>query len=342
MSAPRRLGAVLFAALLGASAQAETATGVALDKHFKAPEKAATMVTASADAGTVLKGMQRVAISSFQVEFVTKGAAGASSYEIGRAGSANTHLQITLVGVDKADFQAITEKLYADFVRDLRDMRVEVVPTERVVAAPAYQRLAASGSASPVDTRTRNTWSTVFSPQGLAVYGTGSTSTAFPMFGALAQFGNLGTALTGNFDLQKELDAALLQVRMVVHFVDMQSSGLNKMFGNNAVASVGWQFGPSVAATTSTLTVHRPNGTATLTLRAPLLVDGAAFKEVRDTTSIAGNIGLAVLSAAIGKGGSATAVEKEAVADPAAYRTLVGDGVGAVREMFMQRLRDAS
>ncbi|MEO7057341.1 MAG: hypothetical protein ABI281_01440, partial [Caldimonas sp.] len=312
----RQLAAALVASALGASAYAETATGVALDKDFNASEKAAVMVTTSAGAAPVLKGLQRAAITSFQVEFVTKGAAGASSYEIGRSGSASTNLQITMVGLDKADFQAITDKLYDGFVSDLQQMQIEVVPVERVLAAPAYQRLAATGSASPVDTRTRDTWSTVYAPQGLAVYGTGSTSTAIPVFGAFAQFANIGTALTGTFDLQKELDAALLEVRMVVHFVDMQSSGINKMFGNNAVASVNWKFGPSVAATSTKMTVHRPTGTASMTLRAPLLVDGAAFKEVRDTTSIAANVGLAFLSAAIGKGGSATAVEKEAVADP--------------------------
>ena len=76
-----------------------------------------------------------------------------------------------------------------------------------------------------------------------------------------------------------------------------------------------------------------------MALNAPLLIDGAAFKELKDTTSVAANIGLALLSAAIGKGGSASAVEKEAVADPQQYRTLVGNGLGTVREMFMQTLQ---
>ena len=85
--------------------------------------------------------------------------------------------------------------------------------------------------------------------------------------------------------------------------------------------------------------VQRPTTNATMTLQAPLLIDGAAFSEVKDTSSVAANVGLAVLALAIGGGGSASAVEKEAVADPAQYRALVSAGVGTVREMFMTRLR---
>jgi hypothetical protein len=51
------------------------------------------------------------------------------------------------------------------------------------------------------------------------------------------------------------------------------------------------------------------------------------------------NIGLALLSAAISKGSSASAVEKAAVADPTPCREVAGAGVGTVQAMFIDRLR---
>jgi hypothetical protein len=98
---------------------------------------------------------------------------------------------------------------------------------------------------------------------------------------------------------------------------------------------------PSIAAGTSYMTVTSPTTSSTATLQTPLTVDGSVFKEIKDTSSIAANVGLALLSAAIGKGGSSSAVEKEAVADPEKYRATVGAGLGTVRSMFMARLRVA-
>ncbi len=314
-------------------------TGVALDASFKAADRASTMLKVVDSTATGLKGVQRAAIGSFQVEFVTKGAAGASSYEVGRSGSASTNLVITVVGVGAPDYQAITEKLHADFVRDLKAMGIEVLPVDQVLAAAAYKKMAASGKPSPTDTRTSNTWSSVYAPAGMAVYGVGSSSNAVAIFAGVSAFSDVTSTLYGNIDLMKELDAALVTVRMVVNFVNLKSSDSSWFGRSSGTATVRSEVGPSVAATSSFMSIQRPTSTATMTLSAPLLVDDSAFTEVKDTSSIAANIGLALLSAAIGKGGSATAIDKEAVADPAKYRAAVGDGVGAVREMFMERVR---
>ena len=333
-----RIVALTFS-LSALPALAEKAEGVALDGTFKVAERAKTMLKVTNADAPGLKTIQRAAISSFQVEFVTKGAAGASSYEIGKSGSASTNLQITLVGLGQPDFQAITDQLYTEFVRDLTAMKIEVLPAERVLSSAAYKKMAASGKPSPAETRTKDTWSTVYAPQGLAVYGVGSSSSAIALLAGFSAMSDVSSTMFGNQDLAKELDAALLVVRMVVNFVDLQSSNSSFFGRSSGTATVSWKFGPSVAGQSTTMAIHHAGTQASMALNAPLLIDGAAFKELKDTTSVAANIGLALLSAAIGKGGSASAVEKEAVADPQQYRTLVGNGLGTVREMFMQTLQ---
>lgn len=329
----------LLGPLLALPCWAETVTGVPLAAGFNTAERANTMLKVIDADKTALKGIQRAAISSFQVEFVTKGAAGASSYEIGRSGRASTNMVITLVGVGAPDFQAITDQLHGEFVHDLTEMGIEVVPTETILAASAYRKMAASGKASPADTRTKDTWSTVYAPEGLAIYGVGSSSNAVSIFAGFTAFSDVSSTMFANIDLAKELDAAVVVVRVVVNFVDLKSSDSSWLGRSSGTATVKGEVAPSVAASSSTMFVQRPTTNATMTLQAPLLIDGSAFREVKDISSVAGNIGLAVLSLAIGGGSSASAVEKEAVADAAQYRALVGAGVGTLRDMFMQRLR---
>lgn len=318
---------------------AEKIPGVTLDANFKPTERAASMLKVVNANGTSLSDIKRAAISSFQVQFVTAGAASASSYEIGKPGRASVNSMIKLVGLEQTDFQAITDQLHAQFIHDLKAMKIDVVPNEQILAAQAYQKMAASGKPSPAETRTKDTWSSVYAPAGLAVYGVGSSSTAISILAGFTAMSDVMSTLSGNLELAKELDANLITVRLVINFVDTKSSDSSWFSRSSGEAKVSWEFGPSVAAGESMMSISSPTNNATMTLQAPLLIDGSAFKEIKDTTSVAGNVGLALLSLAIGGGNSATAVSKDAIADPEQYRTHVSAGVGAVREMFMERLR---
>jgi hypothetical protein len=322
-------------------AYAQKVSGVVIDDTFKSAERATTMVNITDTATAKFKDIKRAAISSFQVEFVTKGGASARSQEIGKKGSASTSMQMTLVGLTAADFQAITDKLHADFVKDLTAMNIEVVPTEKIIASAHYQKMAASGKVAPAETRTSSTWSTVYAPQGLGVYGKGSSSNAIGMFAGFSAFSEVTSTLTPNIELSKELDASLFIVRLVVNFVDMKSSDSSWFSRNSGEAKVSWAVGPAIAAGESSLNINTQGHNTNMTLAAPIFIDGAAFKEIKDTSSIIGNVGLAVLSLAIGGGHSSQAIEKEAVADPEKYRTLVGAGLGGVREMFMGKFSAA-
>jgi hypothetical protein len=334
-----RIFGLLAYLLVISAASAETISGVPLTDSFKPLDRAATMVTVSDTSKANLKDIKRVALSSFQVQFVTKGAAGASSYKIGQKGSATTNVQLTLVGLQPADFQAITDKIHADFVTDLKAMNIEVVPTEQILAAAAYKKMAATGRPAPAETRDRASWSTLYAPAGLALYGVGSSANPAGMFGILNSLSETSATMFANGELAKELDATVFVVRLVVNFVDTKSSNASWFGRSSGEAKVEWSVGPSVMAEETTLTISNPMWTTNMKLKAPLMIDGAAFKEIKDTSSIAGNVALALFSLAAGQGGSASAIDKEAIADPEKYRALVGSGVAAVREMFMARLQ---
>ena len=109
-------------------------------------------------------------------------------------------------------------------------------------------------------------------------------------------------------------------VRLVVNFADLKSSDSNWFGRSSGSSSVKGELALSLT-TASMMQVVQPSGVAaTLQLQAPLLMDAGVFTQVKDTSSITAHVGLAVLSLAIGKGGSAIAVEKEAVAGPARCR----------------------
>jgi len=320
-------------------ASAENISSVPFTDSFKPAERASTMVTMTDASKANFKDIKRVALSGFHVQFVTKGAASASAYTIGKKGSAQTNVQLTLVGLKPDDFQAITDKLYADFVSDLKAMNIDVVPTAQILAATAYKKMAATGRPAPAETRDRTSWSSLYTPDGLALYGVGTSANPAGMFGIFNTMSEISATAFANGELSKELDATLFVVRLVVNFVDTKTSNASWLGRSSGEAKVSWAMGPSIAAEESTLNINSQGWNTVLTLKSPLMINGAAFKEVKDTSSIAANVGVALFSLAIGQGGAVSIVEKEAVADPEKYRELVGAGAGAVREMWMERFR---
>ena len=153
-----------------------------------------------------------MAISLFQVEFVTQGAASASRYEIGREGRASSKVCYTLLGLEAADFQAITDGRHAGCERDLNGLGITVLPIARGLGSPAYQKMAASGKPAPAETRTKDTWSTVCAPAGLGLYGVGSSRNALALFAGSSAMSDVSKrsdgAVTGHRLLRRTASAA--------------------------------------------------------------------------------------------------------------------------------------
>ncbi|MES3025909.1 MAG: hypothetical protein V4857_30380 [Pseudomonadota bacterium] len=325
-------GALLVAAAFHANAANDPIRGEAV----KPAEMAAALMRPDNSAATV-RGIKRLAITAFDVEFITKGSASSSATEIGKSGTANVSMTVTLKGVDDPDFQAIVDRLYADFVRDVKAAGIELVPTETIMAAAAYRKMAEGGKASPYK-KGGNEPATVVAPEGRPIMGL-SLTVAGGGLAALANFGAVTSSIFGGVELQKELDATLAQVRMVVRFVDLSkssSSFLNRISGE---ASVSGQINPAIAAGATTLNLQSGAGGERFSLQRAIMLDGAAIPKIKDTSSVAGNVGLAVLSFAIGKGGSSSVIEKEAIADPVRYREVLGGGLGSVSTMMVEQLK---
>jgi hypothetical protein len=344
-STPQQWIASLALAMLAATAQAKDAPeAIALDASFQPAEQARKLFRVAE--GQALKGVKKVAVPLFSVEFVIADSERAETSGFGAAGRASASLSYKLMGVDEADFQAITTALYQRFLADLKDAGLEVLPQDQVAAQPSYKKLSASGTPSPIKSDSAIT----VAPPGMPIYGfnkqqSGGSSSGASLFSALSQmgsgFGAVGAAMD-TVTLQQELGAgvAVVEVQMKVNFVQLTNNNKG-FFGRLAgSASVDGKVSPSVGS--AVFSVQSATRGA-LTLTNPLALDAAAFSEVRKkpTTAgdVAGGVAVALLRLAVGSKDSSSSDEMEAVADPAKYRDIVGKGLGTVTQMFVQRLQ---
>jgi hypothetical protein len=315
---------------------AADADPVSLENGFNAAGSSASLMKPSGDVKPV-QGLRRVAITGFDVEFATQANASASATEIGRRGTASTSMYVKLVGLSQSDYQGIVDKLYSDFVKDLTAAGIEVIPVSRLMASEHFRKMMDAGGKAPYEKSMKGENLTVYSAEGRAVSGA-SLSAATPL-GGLATFGSVATNIMSSIELQKEIDATLLSVRMVVRFGEMTSSSssfLNRISGESSVKA---KLNPMIAAGSTSIAVQSSGGGISYNLQKPLQISADAISEVKDTSSVATNVGLAVLNLAIGHGSSSSVVEKEAIADAGRYRELVGAGLGNVREMMTDRVK---
>ena len=342
----RRLAAaVAFSAFLPWAAHAKDAPEpVPLDASFKATEQAAKLFRVAE--GKALKDVKKVAVPLFSVEFVIADSERAQTSGFASAGRASASVYYKLMGVEEADFQAITAALYQRFLTDLKDAGMEVMPFEQVAASPTYKKLAAGGTPSPIKSGSAIT----VAPAGMPIYGfnkvqTGGTSSGASLFGALSQmgsgFGAVG-AVMDTITMQQELGAgvAVVEVQMKVNFVQLTNNNKGFLGRMSGTASVDGKVQPSVGSAVFSV---QSSTRGSLTLTNPLALDAAAFSEVRKkpTTGgdVAGAIAVGLLRLALNSKDSSSSDEMEAVADPAKYRDIVGSGLGTVTQMFVQRLK---
>ncbi len=148
-----------------ASHAKDETTPLTVDAGFNASEAAAKGFTVADSAA--LKGIKRVAVPVFAVEFIVADNVSASTSSFGAAGRSTSSLYYKLLGVGEADFQAITDALYQQFLGELKASGVDVLDATQVTAAPTYRKLVATGSPAPI----KSDSSLVMSPRGLGIYG---------------------------------------------------------------------------------------------------------------------------------------------------------------------------
>lgn len=336
------LAATLLAGALAAQAKDET-TPLAVGAGFNVAEVAGSAFTIADN--KALKGIQRVAVPVFAVEFITADNVSAQTSGFAAAGRATSSLYYKLLGVGEADFQAITDALYLRFLADLQASGVEVLDAQQVIKAPSYAKLLASGKPAPV----KGDSTMMMSPPGLGLYGFatmggGNTSKSKGLFGALSDIGS-GFAAVGaigdTIALASELNASLLEVRLRVNFVQLSNDNKGFFGRLSSTASTSGKVFPSVDNVM--MSVQSGPLRSSVTMKHTLTLDGAAFAEVREKAATAGDtagaVAVGLLRMAIGSKDSSSSSEMEAVADPAAYRQIVGAGLGTATGLLVARMK---
>jgi hypothetical protein len=345
--APAPFAALCLAAALvlaAPAARARDQPAVALTAQSQ-PAVLAAEVFSTTDPAAI-KGLRRVALPSFQVEFVTRSGAQASTSGFAAAGRSSVSAYYSLVGVGEADFQALTDQLYADFVRDLQQMGLEVVPLAQLQASPAYRKLVAGAAPAPLSKSGGGTRSLVLAPAGRQIYGSAlaaaKSDSMFGAFSALANTGAMMGAVFDTIDLAKELDASIIELRLVVDFAQIGSSDKGFFSRLSSTASVDGKVQPALLAGASMMSVQNATMRSVVTLRNPLLLPPEAISGLREATTTStqvGNVAAALINLAAGGNNSHSAADFEAVADPAVYRASIGASLGQVREMLVSRLK---
>lgn len=294
---------------------------------------------------TALPKSRKVAIAGFRVVFVSQNVARAisrASYMPGRdTGTAKSKTTVNLVGVDDATLQAITDRAYQDFLKQIAASGREVVPVEQM------QTFFGAIKTAPVPYIADSGWGGYTSQVGK-----GFSPTGVPLWFQTGEaFGNAGLGQT-NARAFNELsvtagNAITIAPLIVVDFAQMQSSG-NRSSLFQRTASTGTVLAMSIP-TFSTRVVRAEevrwggivskgdDGALAMTQPLDTDVEFAALVEATPEESTGNKLGSALMSFA-GVNSKKSVVEAQTSND--AYRlaaeAVLGQATGTFVKLFTQ------
>lgn len=343
MSRPFLLTAALCVGLL-APALAREPAPVALPDPFDVSTAAASLVEVSNV--KALQGLRRVAVPQFSIEFVTSDNVSAETSGFAAAGRASVTGYYRLVGLDEADFQALANQLYAGFVQALQAQGLEVMTPEQLAASPTWRKLVAGGVPLPL----RGDSSIVVAPPGMALYGANRMLVNSGGKGTLASIAAMGAGFsaiaeaTDGAGLSQELGGvALVEVAMKLHFAQLKNENKG-FFGRLAsTAEVSAKLHPILMQ--ARLSVQAGPEASIVSARQPLLLDPAAFSEVRKQAATAGEtagaVAVGLLRLAIGSKDSSSTEKYEVVTDPQRYGERIAANLAQTNAMLIARMVNA-
>ncbi|WP_457419066.1 hypothetical protein [Roseateles sp. P5_E7] len=334
---------LILAALCGGLLQpalAKEPTPVLLPQPFDLAQAAASLVEVTNV--KALKGLKRVAVPQFSIEFVTSDNVRAETSGFAAAGRASVTGYYRLVGVAEPEFQALTDQLYASFVQALQAQGLEVLTPQQLAAAPTWNKLVAGGMPLPHRADT----SITVAPAGMALYG-GNRMMANQGKGPLAALAGFSAGISAvseamdNVTLQQELGgAALLEVAMRLHFAGLTNDNKGFFGRLSSTASVSAKAHPIL--TQARMQVFAGPDGSLISAKAPLLLDPAAFTEMRKeaatTGDIAGAVAVGLLRMAIGSKDSSSSEKYEVVTDPQRYNERIGANLMQTHAMLIARM----
>lgn len=120
-----------------------------------------------------LKGVRRVVVPQFRIEFQTRAEASASDGRYlggGQHASASNSAYVHLKGVDDTLLQKLTDQAYAQFVKELAGQGIEVIGPDTLAGVEEYEPVLRVGKPSGETLETKDSISRFFAPGGGRVY----------------------------------------------------------------------------------------------------------------------------------------------------------------------------
>ena len=176
-----------------------------------------------------LKGEQKVVIGSFRVAFSQKVSASARSSSLFGTDSQSAGMSGTLTGLDNAQYQAIADTAYADFVKKLKTTGLQVIEPQALQQSELYKQMASSPSP-------------LLMGDQVMVAPTGMKLAIFPgEAGVSSAFGGFDTTNPMRVfpQLAKEQSAGVMSVTYYVDFLNASTSGNTRILGGDAEVSMG-------------------------------------------------------------------------------------------------------
>lgn len=121
-----------------------------------------------------LKGLKRVLVPQFRVEFQLRTEAGGHfsnrSSSTPLSSQRNVSVYLHLKGVEDDQLQSITDQAYQDFLKQMAGAGIEVIGPDKLAAEPEFAAVLQQGKPSPVVLETKDGISHFFAPKGGVIY----------------------------------------------------------------------------------------------------------------------------------------------------------------------------
>jgi hypothetical protein len=170
--------------------------------------------------GRNLKGIKKLGIINFMVEYTMVKKASHTTRNLGKVASATAEVEIP--EMDTEVLARITDALYDRLVADIEGAGIEIIPFEKISAEKRFKKLSSKQKDSPWVASTKDGRSVFIGAKGIPLYMDNPERADF-LKGLGMSFGT-NTPLH-EVMLANDLDGYLLSVNMVIDFADLKKKG---------------------------------------------------------------------------------------------------------------------
>lgn len=308
-----------------------------------------------------LKGLKRVAITSFNVEILTYLKASEGG-DLGNliSGKPNS-VSVTLKGHDSSTWQPVVDDYYRKLLAQLEKAGIEVIPQEKLQELPEYKTISESSKPSPHEEDAKAGKGLYFGSAGVplliqdeqqvfrrGIFSGKAPEDLYMTFGSRFAAGfTTGGAQNAEFALAKKLDAHILKVRFTV-----VPTLLTTTKGFWVGKSVESKASLSLPTYVNRFVLYSPTGDQSkISLKAPA-VGSKTVGDMKEVTSAAGTalrtvdtvggIALGFVTGGLGgaiKAGANVAKDYDVTVDNTSFNQMLVEELSNVSQTFVARLQ---